>query len=75
MTQGVNYHPIDEGYMSHLVVNERAGVFELRIGDNLVRFNDQTAKDLVDLLTAYVQDRDRRQAEGLERLRTVGWGG
>lgn len=61
-----NYHPLSEGYFSHLVVHgDRC---ELKIADRWVTFNLQTAEELIDALTGYVQDRNQNRSEYLEAL-------
>ena len=63
-TTDPTFHHLNEGTFSYLAVSPAALSFELRIGHRSnsppVQFNIQTAKDLVPLLQAYIEDHDRR---------------
>lgn len=53
-------YPIEEGEFSHLTCAEDR--YELKIGPNAVVFNIDTATQLCELLSAYIQDRQQRYA-------------
>ena len=53
-------YPIEEGEFSHLTCSEDR--FELKVGQSSVVFGIDTATQVVDLLSAYIQDRQQRYA-------------
>ena len=56
-----NHHPLDEGHFSYVAVN--GNEVEIKVDDSIVGFNLQTAEEIVEILTGYVQDRHRAGEE------------
>jgi len=52
-----NHHPLSEGHFSYVAVN--GNEVEIKVDDSIVGFNLQTAEEIVEILTGYVQDRQR----------------
>ena len=56
-----NHHPLSEGYFSHVAVDDDQ--IEIKISEDIVIFNIQTADEIIQILTGYVQDRQRAGEE------------
>ena len=64
------HHPLSEDHFSYVAV---AGTqIELKVGEQTIRFNMQTAEELIDILTGYVEDRFRARDEYMIGVNTIG---